>query len=104
VSLRRRGRRLTVVVADGPRRTTSGLRRGSVRVSFGERDGAGASAARRQRMSARRRSGRKGRGTSRPITVRVVHTYSHAGRFELRVRARDKAGNVTLLRRSVGIG
>lgn len=105
VSLRRRGRRLTVVVADGPRRTTSGLRRGSVRVSFGERGGAGASAAaRRQRTSGRRRGGRKGRGTSSPVTVRVVHTYSHAGRFELQVRARDKAGNVTLLRRRVGIG
>ena len=34
--LRRRGRSLTVTVSDGPRRITSGLRRSSVKVSFGD--------------------------------------------------------------------
>jgi hypothetical protein len=101
VDVRRRGRRLTVVVSDGQRRTTSGVRRGSVRVSFGDRGGAKASAAagRRRKADPGRKKGRK-----KPISVRVVHTYSHGGRFRLLVRARDKAGNVTLLRRKVGVG
>ncbi|MGC1852889.1 MAG: hypothetical protein WA687_10680, partial [Solirubrobacterales bacterium] len=90
VTLRRRGWRLTVIVSDGPRRTTSGVRRGSVRVSFGEGGGAKASAS--------------ARGRRKPVTVRVTHTYSRTGHFQLRVRARDKAGNVTLLRRKLGVG
>jgi hypothetical protein len=93
VTLRHRGRRLTVVVSDGPRSSSSGVRRGSVRVSFGDSGGAKAS------------SSAKGRGKKRkPVTVRVVHTYEHGGRYRLQIRARDKAGNVTLLRRKVGIG
>lgn len=105
VELRRRGRRLTVVVGDGPPRSTSGLRRGSVQVSFGERSGAKAAASARagRRSDRGLRRGRK-RGKRKPVTVRVVHTYSRGGQFQLRVRARDKAGNVTQLRRKVGIG
>ena len=104
VELRRRGRRLAVVVSDGPRRSTSGVRRASVRVSFGEQGGARASAsARRQGKALGGRTSRK-KGKRKPVTVRVVHTYSHGGRFRLLVRARDKAGNVTLLRRTVGVG
>jgi hypothetical protein len=102
VKLRRRGRRLTVVVSDGPRRSSSGLRRGSVRVSFGERSGAEASASARAKPIRGVRRGR--RGKRKPVTVRVVHTYSRGGRFQLHVRARDRAGNVTLLQRSVGVG
>jgi hypothetical protein len=89
VKLSRRGRRLTVIVSDGPRRSTSGVRPGSVRVSFGEPGGATATAS---------------AGKGKPVTVRVVHTYSHGGRYRLQVRARDKTGNVTLLRRKVGVG
>jgi hypothetical protein len=98
VKLRRRGRRLAVIVSDGPRRSTSGVRRGSVKVSFGEGGGARASA------SARRR--RKGRGKTggKPVTVRVAHVYEHGGRYSLRARARDRAGNVTLIRRRVRVG
>jgi hypothetical protein len=91
VELRRHGKRLTVVVSDGPRRSGSGLRRGSVKVSFGGPGGARASA------SARRRQ-------RKSVTVRVAHTYEHGGRYRLSVKARDKAGNVTLLRRTVGVG
>jgi hypothetical protein len=91
VELRRRGKRLTVVVSDGPRRSSSGLRRGSVKVSFGGPGAAKAS------TSARRRQ-------KKPVRVRVVHTYEHGGRYRLSVKARDKAGNVTLLRRTVGVG
>ena len=82
-----------MIVSDGPRRSTSGLRRGSVRVSFGEGGGA------RPRVGARRGSDRgrrpKGKGKKKPVTVRVSHVYEHAGRYRLAVRARDKAGNVT---------
>lgn len=88
VELRRRGRRLTVVVSDGPRRTTAGVRRGSVRVSFGERGGARASTSRR----------------AKAVIVRVPHTYTHGGRFRVTVQARDRAGNVTVARRKVRIG
>jgi hypothetical protein len=84
VKLRRRGRRLTVIVSDGPRRSSSGVRRGSVRVSFG---GGGGEKVRKK-------------GT----TVRVIHAYAHGGRYRLSVRARDKAGNVTVLRRKVRVG
>jgi hypothetical protein len=105
VTLRRRGLRLTVIVSDGPRRTTSGVRRGSVRVSFGDRGGAkaSASAGERKRSGHGLRIGRTQRG-GKPVTVRIVHTYSHGSRFRLSVRARDKAGNMTLLRRKVGVG
>lgn len=100
VELRRRGRRLSVVVSDGPRRSTSGVRRGSVRVSFGE--GASASAA---ASASRGGKAKRGRGRGRkPAIVRVTHTYSRGGRFRLTARARDKAGNVTVLRRTVSMG
>jgi hypothetical protein len=98
VTLRRRGMRLTVIVSDGLRRTTSGLRRGSVRVSFGEHGGAGAS------TSKWRREEKAGRGGKAPIVARVRHTYSRRGRFQLTVRARDKAGNVTVTKQKVRIG
>jgi hypothetical protein len=104
VTLRRRGRRLTVIVRDGPRRSTSGVRRGSVRVSFGERHrgGEASSATRRRAKRSRRRRGRAGK--KRAVTVCVVHTYAHRGRYRLKVRARDRAGNATLLKRKVRIG
>jgi hypothetical protein len=102
VKLRRRGRRVTVIVSDGPRRETSGVRRGSVRVAFGEGGGGKATSSepRPKRTTSRGRKRRKGK----PATVRVVHTYSHAGRFQLKVRGRDMAGNVTVLKRGVRVG
>jgi hypothetical protein len=91
VKLRRRGRRLTVIVSDGPRRSTSGLRRGSVRVSFGE-------------SPRRAKRGRRKQGRRKPAArVRIGHTYEHGGSYRLRVRARDRAGNVTRLRRKLRI-
>lgn len=101
VTLRRRGLRLVVAVGDGPRRASSGLRRGSVRVSFGDSGGAGASAS-----ASRGRPHRFGRrrGKAKPVTVRVAHAYAHGGRYRLVVKARDRAGNTTLFKRTVGIG
>lgn len=101
VNLRRRGSRLTVVVSDGPRRSTSGVRRGSVQVSFGDGGGARASSsARRKRPPGH---GRR-KGKQRPIVVRVRHAYDHGGHYRVGVRARDKAGNETVYGREVGVG
>jgi hypothetical protein len=97
VKLRRRGRHLIVAVSDGPRGSGSGVRRGSVEVSFGEGGSASAST-----LASRRDRGKRGRG--KPVTVRVAHTYGHGGRFQLTVRARDKAGNVTVFKRGVRVG
>lgn len=104
VKLRRRGRRLTVVVSDGPRRSTSGVGRGSVRVSFGEGAGASASAPVSRRGGKGSRGRGKGKRGRKPVIVRVSHTYGGGGRFRLKVRARDKAGNSTLLKRTVRVG
>jgi hypothetical protein len=99
VKLRRRGRRLIVVLTDGPRRSSSGLRRGSVDVSFGEPGGARAS------MRRGRRAGRGGKGgEGKPVAVREAHTYERGGRYPLVVRARDRAGNETLYRRRIAVG
>jgi hypothetical protein len=98
VELRRRGRRVTVIVSDGSPKEASGLRRRSVRVSFGERGRASAS----ESASEKRRAGKARR---REATVaRVSHTYSHGGSFRIVVRARDRAGNVTLAKRKVRVG
>jgi hypothetical protein len=76
VKLRRRGRRLSVVLSDGPRRETSGLKGSSVKISFG--DGSSGRAAR--------------------------HAYAHGGVFKLRISARDRAGNAVHFDRKVRIG
>jgi hypothetical protein len=96
VRIRRRGPRLTVVVTDGPRDAGSGLRRRSVKVSFG--DGPGAA-----RPSSLRSPGRKA-GKRGAAVVRVRHTFDRSGSYRVRVRARDRAGNGVLLERKVRIG
>jgi hypothetical protein len=101
VKLRHHGRRLTVIVSDGPRHSTSGVRRGSVRVAFGESSGARASASARPRRAGRQGDRKRKR---KPLTVRVAHTYERGGRYSLQVRARDRAGNKTLLKRRVAVG
>jgi hypothetical protein len=100
VRIDHRGRRLTVVVSDGPARSTSGLRRGSVRVAFGDgsgnRKGGGGSPG---VISAKA----KGKGKKKPVVVRESHVYVRAGRYRLRVRARDRARNVTRFERRVRV-
>lgn len=103
IKLRRHGRRLTVVVSDGPRRSTSGVRRSSVKVSFGEAGGARASATLRERAGGYRRGGSR-HGKSKPVTVRVDHTYQRGGSYQLSVKARDRAGNVGQLHQTVRVG
>jgi hypothetical protein len=99
VKLRKRGLRLTVVVADDAR--ASGVRGGSVKVSFG--DGS---------TGSKDKGGRGGgpgviaaakKKKKRPV-VRRAHTYERGGSYRVRVRARDKAGNVLRYSRKVGVG
>jgi len=102
VKLKRRGRRLTVVVTDGRKREASTLRKGSVRVAFGE-GGASASASATVRLPRRqRRAEPKGKG--KPPTVRVEHAYSGPGRYRVRVAASDRAGNRTSWTEVVRVG
>ena len=84
VKLRRKGRRVTVVVNDGRKGAASTLRKGSVKVSFGERGG--------------RRVKTKG------PKLRIRHVYQGGGRFTIRVKARDRAGNSTSWSQVVKVG
>ena len=95
VALRRHGRRLTVIVRDGTPRSSSGLRRGSVKVDFGDRPRSTASA------SARRRG--RGRKARKSPVAKVSHEFTHPGRYQLRVRAKDRAGNSRVVRRRVRV-
>jgi hypothetical protein len=96
VKLRRRGRRLTVLVSDGPRGEGSGLRKRSVRASFGDGHRAGASYA--------TPSARGKQGGRKATAVRIRHTFERTGRFPVRVTARDRVGNRVLVKRRVRIG
>ncbi len=75
VRLRQRGRRLAVIVADGAKRETSGVKGSAVKISFG--DGSAGPSAR--------------------------HTYTHPGSYRVWVRAGDRAGNVVRFTRGVRV-
>jgi len=76
VRLTRRGKRLAVVLADGARRETSGVKGSALRIGFGD---------------------------GRPTRARR-HVYKRPGTYTVTVRARDRAGNETSLERKVRIG
>ncbi len=76
VRLRRHGRRLSVVLADGAKRESSGIKGSAVRISYGD--------------------GKPGRARR--------HVYAGGGSFRVGVRVRDRAGNAAELRRTVRIG
>jgi hypothetical protein len=78
VRLSRRGRKLTISVGDGPKRAGSGVRRGSVRIAFGN-------------------------GRRRARVARASHSYAGPGVYRVVVRARDRAGNLRVLRRKVRV-
>jgi PKD domain len=74
----RRGRTVRVRVTDGRRRSGSGLRKGTVRVSFGDK--------------------------SRPARrAKAAHAYSSPGVYRVRVTARDRAGNTLRFNRRVRV-
>jgi hypothetical protein len=74
----RRGRTIRVHVSDGRRRTGSGIRKGTLRVTFGD----GSRPARR---------------------ARAAHAYRSPGVYRLRIAARDRAGNRLSLNRRVRV-
>ncbi len=101
VKLRRRGRRVTVTVSDG--RDAAGLRASSLAVGFG--DGSGGKGQRDDGapgvISAK---GGKGKGKGKPVVIRRSHVFERPGRYRIRVRARDRAGNAVSFDRRVRIG
>lgn len=97
VTLRQRGRRLSVVVGDGRKGQASTLRKGSVKVAFGERGSARASAGAAS-------SSRKPKKKDKIPTATVGHVYSAPGRYRVTVTARDKAGNRTSFSKIVRVG
>lgn len=107
VKLRRQGRRVTVVVSDGRKGSASTLRKGSVKVVFGERGGGSSAETAKTRVvyGFLRSRGKGGRGgKAKPSVVRVRHAYRGSGRFRVRIKARDRAGNRTNWSKLVRIG
>ncbi len=102
VKLRRRGNRLAVVVSDGARRETSGVKGSALRVAFG--DGGGGGRAKggggATTISVAPRRGGKGR----PVVRTVRHAYGRPGTYTLSISARDRAGNTTSFEREVRVG
>ncbi len=102
VKLRRRGNRLVVVVSDGARRETSGVKGSALRVAFG--DGGGGGKAKggggATTISATPRKG----GKRKPVVKAVHHAYDRPGTYTVTVSARDRAGNTTSLERKVRVG
>ncbi len=95
IRLRKRGDRLTVVVAD----RVSGVKGRTVKVDFGDRGGGAARSSAGGARSSRRHGGRK---KKRPVVIR--HTYKGAGGYRVTVTARDRAGNKTSYSRRVRVG
>ena len=76
VELQRRGNRVAILVSDGARRETSGVKGSAVRIGYG--DGG---------LSRKRR-----------------HAYGRSGTYRVIVSARDRAGNTTRFERKVRVG
>lgn len=76
--IRVRGRAVSIKVGDGAKRTTSGARRASTRISFGD-------------------------GHRRARVLRARHVYARAGRYRIVIRARDRAGNRAAIRKWVRV-
>ena len=88
IRLRLRGDLLTVVATD----SASGLRRGAVRISFG--DGS--------RASARLRAPKRKKRSGKPNAV-ARHLYTGSGSYSVLVRARDRAHNTTVVRKRLRV-
>jgi PKD repeat protein len=73
-----RGGTVTVRVSDGPKKESSGVNAGSVRVSFGDKDSAHGHA-------------------------KVMHRYKAGGSYTITVTASDNAGNHVTKRRRVSV-
>jgi hypothetical protein len=98
VRLVRRGKRVAVVVSDGARRETSGLKGSSLRVGFGDGSGKGKGGGGGATTIS------KAGGKKKPGEKAVRHVYRRPGAFRVTVSARDRAGNVTRFERKVRVG
>ena len=103
VTLKRRGSRLAVVISDGARRETSGVKGSGVRVGFG--DGAGGGKGKGGGATTISSAGpeRGGKGKSKPVVKTIRHAYGKPGTYEVTVSARDRAGNTTQFERRVRV-
>jgi hypothetical protein len=107
-----RGKRVAIVVSDGSRRETSGLKASSVRISFGDGtrsgrkggSGGGGRGGATTISSLERRAPKGRKGKSKPIVQTIDHVYSQPGRYTVTVTARDQVGNEATLTRRVRIG
>ena len=102
VRLRRRGNRLVVLLSDGARRETSGIKGSAVRVAFGDGGGRGKGGGGGTTISSAGRKGRKGK--SKPAVKAVRHAYGRPGTYRVTVSARDRAGNAVEFERRVRVG
>jgi hypothetical protein len=107
VKLRQSGRRLSVTLTDGGRRSTSGLKGKSVKVLFGDGTGGqkkGGKGGSTISSADRRTLSQAGGKKKKPIVETVRHVYAQAGTYRVVIRARDHAGNTTHFERKVHIG
>jgi hypothetical protein len=104
VRLARQGNRLAVVVSDGARRETSGVKGGSVHVSFGDGGGGSKGGGEATTISRAERKGGKTKGKGKAIVKTVRHIYGRPGSYRITVGARDRAGNTTRFEREVRVG
>jgi hypothetical protein len=93
ISLRKRGDRLAVLIAD----RTSGVKGRALKVSFGDRGAARSSSA---AALVSRQHGKKQK-KNRPVLVH--HTYSSGGSYRVTVRTSDRAGNKASFSREVRV-
>jgi hypothetical protein len=103
VTLKRRGNRLSVVVSDGARRETSGVKGSAVQVGFG--DGAGGNKGKGGGATTISSAGRKqgGKGKSKQAVKTIRHAYGKPGTYMVTVSARDRAGNTAQFERRVRV-
>ncbi len=103
VRLVRRGKRVAVVVTDGARRETSGVKGSALRIGFG--DGSGGSKGKGGATTISRAPRKQGgKRKSKAVVKTVRHAYGKPGSYRVAVSARDRAGNVTQFERKVRVG
>jgi hypothetical protein len=103
VELRRHGRAIAVVISDGPRRETSGVKAKAVRVGFGDgsgtgKGGGGGGGKGPTTISAAPKKGKK------QVVKTLRHAYPHSGTYRVVVTARDRAGNTVHYERKLRVG
>ncbi len=106
VKLRQRGNRVAVVVSDGARRESSGVKGSTLQIAFGDGDGkakGGSKGGGATTISTAPGGGSKS-GKGKPALKTVRHAYPRPGAYRITVTARDHAGNTTSFERRVRVG